>query len=421
MAIKKLVTLAAAPLGIKEVHDLQREVFEFAEAATDPIRICLYFRTGGGKTFSALGAVWLRNRERIESQEEPLEVLVVAPPSTHEGWQRGADVLGFNLTIISHNKFRHKAFKPKRNVPVIVDEFHMLGRTSGVGWKKFHQLSRGLKSDVLILSATPQYNDADRVYCVMKILDPQRFKGGYLDFLYKNCILSPAIYGTAPEVTGFLHHKDAEAYLMSFDQVFRMPELYEAKVADQTVYTDHIARSAWVPWNMFHIHPYKHRVAASDMERRQAEEVFLRVTAKGYLSPELKEHLIQIVGDSQSERVVVFAKSIQVAKAAHQSFEEESILITGEDTTITKQEKLEKFLAASPDELPMLICTAALGTGTDGLDKVCDLMILLHDTDDTAFRKQLMGRILPRGEVDYEAAAKKEFVRIRVEHISNAP
>ena len=48
--------------------------------------------------------------------------------------------------------------------------------------------------------------------------------------------------------------------------------------------------------------------------------------------------------------------------------------------------------------LDVLVGTASLATGTDGLDKVCNQLIILDDTDDDSLRRQLIGRIMPRGE-----------------------
>ena len=44
-----------------------------------------------------------------------------------------------------------------------------------------------------------------------------------------------------------------------------------------------------------------------------------------------------------------------------------------------------------------LVGTQTLATGTDGLDKMCDLLVILDDTEDNAMRRQLIGRIMPRG------------------------
>jgi hypothetical protein len=50
-----------------------------------------------------------------------------------------------------------------------------------------------------------------------------------------------------------------------------------------------------------------------------------------------------------------------------------------------------------------------LATGTDGLDRVCDTLVILDDTDDDALRRQLIGRIMPRG--DYVSIADKQVFR----------
>jgi hypothetical protein len=58
--------------------------------------------------------------------------------------------------------------------------------------------------------------------------------------------------------------------------------------------------------------------------------------------------------------------------------------------------------------LDVLVGTATLATGTDGLDKVCDTLIILDDTDDDSLRRQLVGRIMPRG-TSTDASMKKVF------------
>jgi hypothetical protein len=58
----------------------------------------------------------------------------------------------------------------------------------------------------------------------------------------------------------------------------------------------------------------------------------------------------------------------------------------------------------------MLIGTATLATGTDGLDKVCNTLFIVNDTDDDALRRQLIGRILPRG--DSASTTAKQIFRL---------
>ena len=55
--------------------------------------------------------------------------------------------------------------------------------------------------------------------------------------------------------------------------------------------------------------------------------------------------------------------------------------------------------------MEVLVGTASIATGTDGIDKVSDLLILVDDTDDESLRRQIIGRILPRG-ADTDASKK---------------
>ena len=121
----------------------------------DLLRACLYFPTGKGKTLTALAALGLRGLTRA---------LVVTPPVQGPVWQAEGAKMGINVETISHAKFRQKKYRLDRNVPLIVDEFHLLGGAQGMGWKKLDRAARGYLAPLLILSATPQYNDAERVY-----------------------------------------------------------------------------------------------------------------------------------------------------------------------------------------------------------------------------------------------------------------
>ena len=82
-------------------------------------------------------------------------------------------------------------------------------------------------------------------------------------------------------------------------------------------------------------------------------------------------------------------------------------LIDGVMSTYKKTQELQAFLT-DPDVF-FLIGTAAMATGTDGIDKVADTLIILDDTPDDSARKQLIGRILPRGTAS--DASKKQVYR----------
>ena len=77
--------------------------------------------------------------------------------------------------------------------------------------------------------------------------------------------------------------------------------------------------------------------------------------------------------------------------------------IDGSTSPKFKQQWLSEFI--NQKSFKFLIGTATLATGTDGIDKVCDHLIILDDTDDAALRRQVIGRIMPRGE-DSDASRK---------------
>ena len=154
-------------------------------------------------------------------------VLVLAPPSTHDTWEKWGEKLGVEVECISHAKFRQPDYKVSRTQAIIVDEFHLLGGHGGKGWKKLDRLAQRLQAPLILMSATPNYNDAERVYCIQHVLDPHAAQGGYLEFLYRHCNTEQNPFGREPLVDKekpFVQSKDAAAYLASLPQVLYLPD-----------------------------------------------------------------------------------------------------------------------------------------------------------------------------------------------------
>lgn len=375
--------------------DYQLEAFTLAqgqEAASG--RLCLFFKTGAGKTYTALGCVALWGAD---------EILVVAPPSTHSSWEAAGDRLGVQLRCISHAKFRMAGTKLSRTQAVVVDEFHMLGGHNGKGWKKMDTLARHLKAPLIIASATPNYNDAERVYCIHHVLDPHAVKGGYLQFLYTHCITEANPFAQEPKVTGFRHYKSATEYLVALPMV--------AYVEDDLVYDIvDLPIQARVPaeleeWGYLE---RKHRMIASQIEERHARVDLALIDSDGKIYEDVYDVLADLAGQATTP-VLVFANHSTVADALGRSLSEAGVdhaVLTGKHTKKVKDEALQKFREG---KLDILVGTSTLATGTDGLDKVCNTMIILDDTDDASLRRQLIGRIMPRGVGDLDASMKQVF------------
>lgn len=378
----------------KALFDHQRAALDFWESARlVEDRLCLYYKTGSGKTLTSLLCMWAR----VQGQET---VLVVAPPSTHMSWAAAAAALGMEVWCVSHAKFRQQAFKVLRTTPIIIDEFHMLGGYQAQGWKKLERISRGLQAPLIICSATPNYNDVERCYCVQKIVDPDSTRGGYLEFLYQHCETRQSPFSMTPEVVGFRSQQSAAEFLAAMRNVLHVPD-----DVDYTVQDVPLPRQMSLEFDEYGLSPFGTRLMASQIEARHTERRFNLVDANDLFRQSVYDELSRLVGDLPPTKVLMFCNSSRIAEALYQCLCSNNVpagIITGKDSKKVKEKELHRFIHG---DVEVLVGTASIATGTDGIDKVSDLLILVDDTDDESLRRQIIGRILPRG-ADTDASKK---------------
>ena len=397
LTVPEIEARLGSPLFVHQIEALEDAAQQHTQGSQ--VRLCLYHRTGAGKTRTALAVAAVAGAQHV---------LVVTPPAARPNWEQDAQRLGLTVDVISHAKFRQKEFKVRRDQAMIVDEFHLLGGHTGQGWRKMDRLAQGLQAPLVIASATPNYNDAERVYCIQHVLDPHSCKGGYLQFVYDHCITEVNPFGTMPLVVGFRHHRDAEHYLMELpkvhyveDEVIKRVTIGELIVADHT--PDTLYRVG--------LDERRRRVCASRMEKDHAITRHQLVGDDGLIRPHVYEEISVQVGQVSTPSLVYFnhAEIAEAMLATCVANGAKALLVTGKDTYASKLEKIELFKSG---EFDVLIGTATLATGTDGLDKMCNQLIIVDDTQDDALRRQLMGRILPRG-ADSDVS-QKVFTRIVV-------
>lgn len=366
-----------------EFFDYQQAALDAAMAQAGPAqRLCLYYKTGAGKSLTALAAIALWGHS---------EALVIAPPITHGDWADLGKQLGIEVEAMSHAKFRMAGTKLSRTKAVIADEIHLFGGHSGQGWKKLDKLALHLQAPMVLASATPNYNDAERVYCIQHILEPHAVKGGYIAFVYANCETQENFFARMPIVTGFHRHKDAASYLASLPKVEYLP--------DDLVYTiDDVMVPTPPPYELvaFGLNARTDRIIASQMEERHALVNLALIDDSGRLDPYIYNLVNDMVVDAKGP-VLVFAAHSTVAEALSVSLQLHRVdhaVVTGATSKTAKQKALSMFKTGL---INLLVGTASLATGTDGMDVVCDTLIILDDTDDDSLRRQLIGRIMPRG------------------------
>jgi superfamily II DNA or RNA helicase len=383
------------------LHDYQRASVARAETLGQTHkqpRLCLYYKTGAGKTRTALACVHVMGYS---------ECVIVAPPTTHKHWEDTARAMGFTgvLTIMSHAKFRQRETRLSRTVPIIVDEFHMLGGYKATGFKKLEKAAGGLAAPIVICSATPNYNDVDRCYCIQRITDRRATEGGYLSFIYKHCGTEVNPFGQVPRVTGFLHYPDAASFLADLPNV--------EYIEDDLVYDiEDIELTLEIPDELYPLGVDRRRkkMVGSIIERKHTVIDHMLVRDDGHLATPVAELLVQAVDESPTP-VLVFAVHTAVAHAAVETLRtagKRADVVHGKMSKMTKNLIIDVFKDGQTD---VLVGTQTLATGTDGLDKMCDLLVIIDDTEDDSMRRQLIGRIMPRGQATTSAHSNR-VVRI---------
>jgi superfamily II DNA or RNA helicase len=379
-----------------DLFDHQENFLDDVPNLADPARALLFYKTGAGKSLTAM----LGMRKLGHTY-----VVVIAPPSTHQQWRELGKQLKMGVNAMSHAKFRMKDTLLSRTTAVIADEFHLFGGQKGKGWRKFDTLARHLKAPLIMLSATPNYNDAERCYCIQHVLDPHSCKGGYLQFIYQNCTTEQNLFGLEPKVTGFLNYPDAASYLADLPGVYYLP--------DDLVYSiDDIPYDEDLPAELIELgyDRRKHKMIGSIMEARHTARLQGLVADDGHLRTEVFEGPVLDVL-FQNKTVLVYCNRTSIVEAMARSMDRAGLsyaVVTGETPKLLKETIIQEFRARMHT---VLIGTATLATGTDGLDRVCDTLLILDDTDDDALRRQLIGRIMPRG--DFVSTAAKKVIRLK--------
>lgn len=348
----------------------------------------LFFPTGEGKSKTSLAIMACAGVDRL---------LVIAPKATHRAWLSDALTLGLNIDVVNIETFRRDTFRPKRNTAVIFDEFHQAGGRAGLGWQKFKRLRTGF-SHIIMCSATPNYNDAERVYCALVIGDPSTEKR-YDYWLRDNCNTVPnrfAYYPDVDKIRPFQFYDNAIDFLRAQPWVAYVEDTATWNAQELELQAPDLEEFNTLGFSRRH-----HRIMNSDMETRHKRAVMNVVDEDGFIRDEyiglIWEKMLQ--HSDSNERWLVFCMHVEVGKAFVKSAEQagrETFYVDG-DTKDLDAEK-EAFIRTPAS---YLVGTTALATGTDGIDKVCHKMLILDDIEgDDAKRRQLIGRILPRGAAD---------------------
>jgi hypothetical protein len=353
------------------------------------MRQLLFFPTGEGKTKTALALMAMRGHKRVT---------IIAPLATHKAWAHDAALLGIQVRVDTFHKFRRQdtAYSASLDRAFIVDEFHQLGGHSAAGWKKFNRMMRKFTGEVIMASATPNYNDAERVFCLTAIGDESPSRD-YINWLWDNCNCSINRFSRVPDVdedNPFKNYESAIDFLLSRDWVS-----YIEDKAEWTPRTLILPAAENVLFERYNTNKRSQKVMNSEMEKRHARINDRFIGEDGLIRPEIMGAVskeLSLFPDRKKWLVFAFHKT--VAQALKRTVPGNTWLIDGDTNKKLVDPIKEQFIAAPGG---WLIGTTAIATGMDGVDKVCTSLLILDDIDgDPSLRRQLIGRILPRGSAD---------------------
>lgn len=374
--------------AFKTWTDHQMDAFRRFE---DPqaMRSLLFFPTGKGKTKTALAMLAYRGQR---------DIVVIAPLRTHDDWKKDAAILGLNARVETHQKFRMEASKYRKDTPFIVDEFHMLGGHTGKGWRKLNRMAVRLQAEIIMASATPNYNDAERVFCITAIADDEPNRN-YLNWLIENFETKPNYFSAIPDVVKPRYYNSALEMLVD--------KPYTSYIEDDAVWKSEELRLSSQDLDIFERYGYSHRhhrIVASDMEKRHKRIDYQYITDTGLIHNSIMQAVFDLFSRYHDRKKwLVFCNHKTVAEAFYASLSvmgwQDAYLVTG-DTSEDEVERTKKSFRVKP-ERAILIGTSTLATGVDGIDKVCQSLLILDDIEgDPSLRRQLIGRILSRGTDD---------------------
>ena len=272
----------------------------------------------------------------------------------------------------------------------------MLGGRGAAGFKRMLRMSKSMTAPLILMSATPPYNDVERVYC-MEVLCDRSATVNYEAWLMQNCQTSPNRFGYYPNVDGLLYYDSPIDFLADRAWCAYVKDTAEWQQKEFVIPVPDIQL-----FERYGLNIREPRIMASRMEKDHQRVSQILLTDDGDLRDQVAGAIMlqatNVHDGVYHDKWLVFCVHTNIVDAfiRHRLFADRSVAITGE----TKDYERVKRDFISDPSVQFLVGTTALATGVDGIDKVCQGLILLDDTNDDAKRRQLIGRILPRGGED---------------------
>ena len=354
---------------------------------------------------------WLREWKETNPDRRVSVISTSSPPEDFE-----ADVIVINYDILGKRvtkengktslEIRLDGMKKKSFSLVIADEIHFLKNRKSIRSKSFKKLARKVPS-VIGLTGTLIMNRPAELLNILMLIE--RIKEITPDdqyhhyFFERYCNMKETNFGM--DISGASNIKELNRLLKEccYFQVNKRDALKELPPISENVVECEITnkrayKKAKGDLLQFIEDKFKDE---EKVEKAARAEFLVKLSTLKQLSLEGKEKFIkkwveEWMEANEEEKLLVFASQSTILTKIAGEFKE-GLLITGSTTTKKRDEILQKF-TLEKNKRVLFANIGCLGTGVDGLQKVCSNMAILELPPRPSDLVQVIGRLERSGQ-----------------------
>lgn len=360
---------------------------------------------------ASVKAGWLREWKETNPGRRVSVISTSSPPEDFE-----ADVIVINYDILGKRvtkengktslEIRLDGMKKKSFSLVIADEIHFLKNRKSIRSKSFKKLARKVPS-VIGLTGTLIMNRPAELLNILMLIE--RIKEITPDdqyhhyFFERYCNMKETNFGM--DISGASNVKELNRLLKEccYFQVSKRDALKELPPISENVVECEITnkrayKKAKGDLLQFIEDKFKDE---EKVEKAARAEFLVKLSTLKQLSLEGKEKFIkkwveEWMEANEEEKLLVFASQSTILTKIAGEFKE-GLLITGGTTTKKRDEILQKFFLQKESRV-LFANIGCLGTGVDGLQKVCSNMAILELPPRPSDLVQVIGRLERSGQ-----------------------
>lgn len=354
---------------------------------------------------------WLREWKETNPNRRVSIISTSSPPEDFE-----ADVIVINYDILGKRvtkengktslEIRLDGMKKKSFSLVIADEIHFLKNRKSIRSKSFKKLAHKVPS-VIGLTGTLIMNRPAELLNILMLIE--RIKEIAPDdqyhhyFFERYCNMKETNFGM--DISGASNIKELNRLLKEccYFQVSKRDALKELPPISENVVECEITnkrayKKAKDDLLQFIEDKFKDE---EKVEKAARAEFLVKLSTLKQLSLEGKEKFIkkwveEWMEANEEEKLLVFASQSAILTKIAEEFKE-GLLITGSTTTKKRDEILQKFFSQKESRV-LFANIGCLGTGVDGLQKVCSNMAILELPPRPSDLVQVIGRLERSGQ-----------------------